>query len=279
MNVISSSLTVNETLLLAGVGLVPLGQVLGVSVFQTGNQYTTGGWRNSERKAAAAEGISFEVSTLTDSFYLARHLALERLQAQARDLGAHMVAGVRAEKVNWSNADGPNIFEFKASGTAMLGHGPKPFQPVLSSLSGSELRVLLEAGYEPTALVAGNCYWRHMANRASSNLLSIGNWSRQGLRNAELEDVTQAVYEARERAISRMQVEARQSGAQGVVSVKVAQDFTEGMASPANSQVPFNSYAMVCHFFALGTAVIEKSRKHAHSVGQLNPASIALGLG
>ena len=62
-------------------------------------------------------------------------------------------------------------------------------------------------------------------------------------RNVELENFTGAIYEAREVAIERMQVEAAAAKAEGVVGVEI----TEG------SHV-WKSH--VIEFFAIGTAVL-----------------------
>jgi uncharacterized protein YbjQ (UPF0145 family) len=62
-------------------------------------------------------------------------------------------------------------------------------------------------------------------------------------RNVELPNFTQALYEARELAMQRMQTEAQELGAEGIVGVSLSEK-SHGWGSH------------VIEFFALGTAII-----------------------
>src|SRR5262249_27823618 len=84
-----------------------------------------------------------------------------------------------------------------------------------SGLSGQDFWSLLHSGYRPVEMVMGSCVY-HVAHRGMlSGLGTIG-------RNVELENFTSAMYEAREIAIERMQYEAANAKAEGVVGVEIS---------------------------------------------------------
>ena len=83
-----------------------------------------------------------------------------------------------------------------------------------SDLSAQDFFRLLAAGAVPVAFVLGTCVY-HIAHR--SVLQSL----RQAYQNQEMMQFTQGVYEARELALDRMQAEAAQVGASGIVGVTV----------------------------------------------------------
>jgi uncharacterized protein YbjQ (UPF0145 family) len=68
--------------------------------------------------------------------------------------------------------------------------------------------------------------------------------------NVELPNYTQALYDARELAMQRMQTEANQLQARGIVGVDL-QEKSHGWGSH------------VIEFFAIGTAVVAISSEHA----------------
>src|ERR1700742_4173258 len=76
-----------------------------------------------------------------------------------------------------------------------------------SDLSVSEYVLLGEAGFEPLGFVVGSSIY-HVG-------MQVGRWSQ----NQELQVLSQAMYNARELAMSRMQSEADHLGADGIVGV------------------------------------------------------------
>jgi uncharacterized protein YbjQ (UPF0145 family) len=76
-----------------------------------------------------------------------------------------------------------------------------------SDLSVSEYVLLGEAGFEPLGFVIGSSIY-HIG-------IQVGRWSK----NQELQVLTQAMYNARELAMARMQAEADHLGADGIVGV------------------------------------------------------------
>jgi uncharacterized protein YbjQ (UPF0145 family) len=87
--------------------------------------------------------------------------------------------------------------------------GAAPGGVFTSDLSVSEYALLGEAGFEPLGFVVGSSIY-HVG-------LQVGRWSQ----NMELQVLTQAMYNARERAMARMRSEADHLGADGVVGVEL----------------------------------------------------------
>src|SRR6202167_1902072 len=136
----TSDLSVNEFLLVKEAGFSPLGLVMGSSIYSISAQHL----------AQAQRG---EVMALTQSLYQARELAMERMEAEADELGADGIVAVRLtfNVHTW----GTNIIEFVAIGTAVKHEGaPGTFRtadnkPFTSDLSGQDFWTLLNAGYRP----------------------------------------------------------------------------------------------------------------------------------
>ncbi|HUR22495.1 MAG TPA: heavy metal-binding domain-containing protein [Acidimicrobiales bacterium] len=200
----TSDLSVNEFLLVEEAGFEPLGLVLGSSIYHVGIQVVR--WTASQ-----------ELEVLTRAMYHARELAMARMEAEAAELGADGIVGVRLDIrfYEWGN----NLAEFMAIGTAVRardgGNWKAPGgRPFTSDLNGQDFWTLLETGNRPLALVIGNCVY-HVAHRTISQTVGTS------MRNVELPNFTQALYTARELAMERMQAEARQAGATGVVGVQI----------------------------------------------------------
>src|SRR6201993_2847691 len=100
---------------------------------------------------------------------------------------------------------GPQAADTRLAKTA----GASPSGVFTSDLSVSEYVLLGEADFEPLGFVVGSSIY-HVG-------LQIGRWGR----NQEMMQFTQGVYEARELALDRMQAEAAQVGASGIVGVTV----------------------------------------------------------
>jgi len=200
----TSDLSVNEFLLIKEVGFHPLGFVMGSSIYHTGIQ--TRNWSKSQ-----------ELTKLTEAMYNARELAMTRMEEEADELGADGVVGVRLD-VNYYEW-GKDAAEFIAMGTAVKAEDGASYRnskgkPFTSDLSGQDFWTLMHTGYVPLALVMGTCVY-HIAHRGM--LQAIGTVGQ----NVELPNFTQALYEARELAMTRMQDEANELGAGGIVGVRL----------------------------------------------------------
>ena len=78
-----------------------------------------------------------------------------------------------------------------------------------SDLSVNEFLLVKEAGFDPVGLVVG------------SSIYHVGFQQSAFMQNQEMTVLTQAMYHARELAMSRMRAEASAMGADGIVGVKL----------------------------------------------------------
>ncbi|WP_066517473.1 heavy metal-binding domain-containing protein [Curtobacterium ammoniigenes] len=224
----TSDLSVNEFLLVRQAGFRPVGLVLGSSVYHVGIQ--AGRWSRN-----------MELDKLSQAMYHARELAMTRMEAEADRLGADGVVGVRLE-IEFKEY-GNDLAEFIAVGTAVVADAAPPSGtwrnakslPFTSDLSGQDFWTLIQAGYAPLGLVMGTCVY-HIAHRGMmSSLSTIG-------ANTEIPQYTEALYDARELAMGRMQTEAEYLAAEGIVGVQLL-------------SLPHRWGGHTTEFFAIGTAV------------------------
>jgi uncharacterized protein YbjQ (UPF0145 family) len=228
----TSDLSVNEFLLVKESGFEPLGLVLGSSIYHIGFQQAS--WNQNQ-----------EMGVLTQAMYHARELAMTRMEEEADALGADGVVGVRLDigRYEW----GADLAEFIAVGTAVKHregelHRAPNGRPFTSDMSGQDFATLLRAGYRPTGLVMGNCVYHVARQGMLASLKQVG-------RNVEMPNFTQALYEARELAMERMQVEADELQAEGIVGARIIER-SHGWGSH------------VIEFFAIGTSVISTGADH-----------------
>src|SRR5213080_5067220 len=99
-----------------------------------------------------------------------------------------------------------------------------------SDLSVNEFLLVREAGFRPLGLVLGTSIY-HVG-------FQMGRWSK----NQELDTLSQAMYHARELAMTRMEAEADVLGADGIVAVRLQVELKEWGSD-------------IAEFLAVGTAV------------------------
>ena len=250
----SSALDVPAMLLTRQSGYQVLGQVMGACVYQVGWQWNNANWRNNTIQQQQTQGTSLEMTALSGALMKARELALARLRAEAQLLGASGVVGVqlRLRKPEYA---GQSQIEFLAIGTAVKSsHAGRPRQtPFTSNLSGAESWHLERAGYAPRDFVMGNCVMLQTLSTNTQNRMGLTILS--GARgNFEVAEYTGAIYNARELALSRLELAARASGAQGVVGVQVEVEEVKGFA-PVNSSSQNDAPQEIFGFTAIGTAI------------------------
>ena len=228
----TSDLSVNEFLLVKEAGFDPLGLVVGSSIYHIG-------WQKP------AMNQSMELETLTQAMYHARELAMTRMEEEADSLGADGIVGVRLEvgRQEW----GENLAEFIAIGTAIKArngesHRAPNGRPFTSDLSGQDFWTLTKAGYRPISFVMGNCVY-HVGYQG------VKAWFSQIGQNVEMPTYTQAIYDARELSLARMQAEAEQLGADGIVGATIKES-SHGWGSH------------VIEYFAVGTSIIATRADH-----------------
>jgi uncharacterized protein YbjQ (UPF0145 family) len=204
--VFTSDLSVSEYTLLGEAGFEPLGFVVGSSIYHVGLQ--VGRWNRNQ-----------ELQVLTQAMYNARELAMSRMRAEADHLGADGIVGVQLKLQMY--AWGQDVLEFLATGTAVRAmegtgaHRAPDGRAFTSDLSGQDFFRLLASGAVPVSFVLVTCVY-HIAHQGVMQSL------RQVGQNQEMPQFTQGIYEARELALTRMQAEATQARASGIVGVTVA---------------------------------------------------------
>jgi uncharacterized protein YbjQ (UPF0145 family) len=221
----TSDLSVSEFTLVRDAGFDPVGMVLGCSIYHLGFQPPRTG--------------NAELTTLSQAMYSARELAMTRMEEEADQLGADGIIGVRLDvgRHDW----GSEMAEFMAIGTAIRhregqDHRAPNGRPFTSDLSGQDFWTLLHSGHRPVRLVMGSCVY-HVGHRGLMSAVS------QLKQNVEMTNFTQALYDARELAMARMQDEAERCQSTGIVGVQMQE----------------NHHAWDTHtveFFAVGTAVV-----------------------
>src|SRR5439155_13233838 len=216
--------------------------VMGSSFFHIGIQWTMQPFQN------------YELDVLTAALYHAREYAMARMEEEAHILGADGIVGVRLEvgKHDWAEA----MAEFTAVGTAIRSRSEdgrrfrKPNgRPFTSDLSGQDFWTLRRAGCRPLELAMGNCFY-HVGHRGFRQALS------QMGQNVEMPNYTQAIYNARELALERMQAEAETAHAHGIGGGRIDQ-----------GNYTWESHIM--EFFAIGTAVVRDSEPASLPAPQL----------
>jgi uncharacterized protein YbjQ (UPF0145 family) len=224
----TSDLSVKEYLLIRESGFEAAGLVMGSSIYHVG--YQRGKWSQN-----------MEMTILTQALYSARELAMARMEEEAEALGAHGIVGVRLDvrQYEW----GSDLLEFVAVGTAIYPRDETKNwrapngRAFTSDLSGQDFWMLLKSGFRPVSMVVGNCVY-HVAHQ------SLGGWFKTAGQNVEMTAFTQALYDARELAMERLQYEAQSDGASGVVGATIS-EWTHGSWEPH-----------IIEFFAVGTAVL-----------------------
>jgi uncharacterized protein YbjQ (UPF0145 family) len=224
----TSDLSVNEFLLVREAGFRPLGMVLGSSIYHVGFQF--GRWSKNQ-----------ELETLSNAMYHARELAMSRMEAEADVLGADGIVGVRLD-IEFKEF-GSDLAEFIAVGTAVKAEGSPDTgawrnnqnKPFTSDLSGQDFWTLIQSGYAPLGMVMGSCVYHIAHQRFRQALGNIG-------QNVEIPQYTEALYDARELAMSRMQAEAESLHAEGIVGVQLL-------------SLPHRWGGHTTEFFSIGTAI------------------------
>jgi uncharacterized protein YbjQ (UPF0145 family) len=235
----TSDLSVNEFLLVREAGFRPLGLVLGSSIYHVGFQF--GRWSRNQ-----------ELEVLSNAMYHARELAMSRMEAEADVLGADGIVGVRLD-IEFKEF-GSDLAEFIAVGTAVKADEPGQWRnnagkPFTSDLSGQDFWTVVQSGYAPLGMVMGTCVYHVAHQRFWQAMGNVG-------QNVEIPQFTEALYDARELAMSRMQAEAEALRAEGIIGVQLL-------------SLPHRWGGHTTEFFAIGTAVRPLRADHTIAKPQL----------
>jgi uncharacterized protein YbjQ (UPF0145 family) len=224
----TSDLSIDETLLLHSIGWEPVDLVAGAAVVAVPPSTFVLGWNATD--------------SASESYTRAVHSAVDRIVAECRQRGGAGVIGVHAE------------FEVhRHQITAVLvGTAVRPTQrgrevagPAFASdLSTRDFCLLHNSGWAPVGLAFGTAFVQ-VPRRSARQAL------RQSTANVELTNLTEAMYQARETGMERMQSQALGLGGTGMVAVHVE----EG---------PLRIASHVIVFTAWGTAIRLSGDSHRY---------------
>lgn len=247
----TSDLSTNEFLLVREAGFEPLAQVMGSSVYHVG-------WQQMPYASSWSfwEGGTTELDVLTDAWNEARRLALGRLVDEAWHAGADAVVGIRLTRERFGPTG--DLVEFMAFGTAVRSRKyDLGGEAVLSNLSGQEFAKLFAHGYWPAGLLAETSVTYvvagYQSRQAQQGLLAR---TAQGgpafSQNMELTDYTQGFYDARANAMRRLQRQAHELTAHGVVGVQIEHHKDEREVDQNGARTD-----LIVAVHVLGTAIVE----------------------
>ncbi|CAN5950683.1 unnamed protein product [Sphagnum jensenii] len=171
-----------------------------------------------------------EIPEYSEIFDQTRHLALARITQEAKNHGANAVIGIQTTISPLLGTQ-----EMMMMGTASTHEALQAYsnEPVTSSLTNEEMWNLANLGYLPIKLVMGvSVYSLGLKGGILASLKSIG--------GGEIKGLTELLYEAREKALARIERDAELCGSDAVVNVQTrVYDLGGGMIE----------------FMAIGTAV------------------------
>ncbi len=224
---VTSDLSMDEALLLHAIGWEPIELVFGVAV--TSVQVGAWTWGRGELQSP------------TDAHNLAVEAASTRLGHECATAGGHGVVGVRVEVEIHSRH-----IDVSLVGTAVrpVGATTPASRPFVSDLSARDFSLLIGAGWYPVGLAFGASFVYAPRRDAATAI-------RQSNQNVELTNLTEALYNARETAMERLQTSGRAMGAEGLVGVGIH----EG---------PMTFTRHVIGFTARGTSVRLVADDHVH---------------
>lgn len=266
----TSDLSVADFALCHRLGLRPVSQVMGSSIYQVGYQ-------NTPWPSAMGGSFMFEMQALSEAWNEVRNRALHRLALEAGHVGADAVIGVDLQTGAHDWAE--NSIEYVVIGTAVrhgrdtqagdnarsggdaqpqhrTGHGKRSHHddrssrddPVLTELSVADYTKLLSAGVEPLGIVAWSSVF-FVAASYSTQMLGGMNFTQ----NQELREFTQGIYSAREIAVERMTAQAAKLDASGVIGVRIA----HGIRQVSVGGGAYSRGGLMVTFHVIGTAIRE----------------------
>jgi uncharacterized protein YbjQ (UPF0145 family) len=154
-----------------------------------------------------------EVKQYTDIFTHTRNLALERMVAEAKSVGANSVVGVRTNILPYGTT---GVQEMVMIGTAASNpavEGLNPSGMVTSDLTPEEMWNIAKMGYAPVQLVIGTSVY---------SVGFVGGFKSfmRGFVKGEVTEMTQIIYGAREESLAKVQAQATQLGADDVLGLR-----------------------------------------------------------
>ncbi len=239
----TSDLSVGSFALCHGLGLTPLAQVMGSSVYQVGYAATM-------PTTIYAGGFMYELDALSQAWNEVRDRAFRRLAEEAGHVGADAVVGVQITSGAREFTEG--AIECVVIGTAVrkAGHertGGTAAAPgtVLTELSVADFAKLQQAGIETLGVVAWTSVFLVQSWGAGQ---AMGGLGMGFMPNQEMVAYTQGIYEAREAVMARVTAQAASVGATGIVGMSIGHNIH------GNAQ-----NGLIMSFNAIGTAIRESA--------------------
>jgi uncharacterized protein YbjQ (UPF0145 family) len=212
----TSLLDVRGAVSVTGVGLPPVGEVMGCTVQHLGWQGFGGcGWYGYGWGGGGASTVTSGsraryagFAPYVDALYRGWDTAIGRMLTEAQAMGADGVVGVRlsAESLGQDNR------EFVALGTAVRGEAPRhPARPFVTDLPGADVAKLLHAGWVPVSIAFGiSVAVRHDDTYTQRQ---AGPWSG----NTEVSGYTELVQHVRADARQQFAAHGARAGAEGAI--------------------------------------------------------------
>ena len=152
-----------------------------------------------------------EVPEYSKIFDQTRHLALARITNEAKKAGANAVIGIETTISPLLGTQEMVMVGTASSHPALADYANNP---VSSDMTNEELWNMVNVGYLPIRLVMGvSVYSLGLKGGIMSMLKTIG--------GGEVAGLTEMLYEAREKALARIEADAERCGADEVVGVKI----------------------------------------------------------
>ncbi|MBC7690726.1 MAG: heavy metal-binding domain-containing protein [Methylotenera sp.] len=200
--VFSSSATAQELYCQMDSGFQPVQFVFGNVAYSIGVGGNIGGFFSSLKRG--------EVVEYSRVFDQTRHLALTRITDEARRCHANAVVGIETTITPFMGAQEMLMMGTASNHPSLANYSDNP---VTSDMTNEELWNMVNLGYLPLRLVMGvSVYSLGFAGGLKAAFQSLG--------RGEIETMTHLIYEAREKALERIQRDAQKWGADEVVGVK-----------------------------------------------------------
>jgi len=215
----TSLLDVRGAVSVTGVGLPPVGEVMGCMVQHMGWQgfggcgyYGPGaGWGGGWGGPTVTSGSGARYAgyrPYVDALYRGWDTAIGRMVTEAQAMGADGVVGVRLSVEHL----GQDNREFVALGTAVRAEdGRHPARPFVTDLAGADVAKLLHAGWVPVSIAFGISVAVRHDDYATQT--QAGRWSG----NTEVSGYTELVHHVRADARHQFEAHAARAGAEGAI--------------------------------------------------------------
>jgi len=160
--------------------------------------------------------VKGEVKQYSDIFNTTRNLALERIQKEAKEVGANSVTGIRTTILPIAATSG--VQEMVMVGTASRNEQITSFADavggvVTSDLTAEEMWSTTRLGYVPLKLVLGTSVYS--LGFAGGIIAAFKNFVK-----GEIKELSDLIYGAREESLKKVQEQAEAIGADDVLGIK-----------------------------------------------------------